>query len=118
MLTLPSSVRIYVFTQPTDMRCGFNKLSMLAESMMGQDPLSGHLFVFFNRRANRCKVLFWDRTGYCIWYKQLQQGTFEAMANPAGDISLEGDLARLALIVEGIELSNARCRRRCQQKNV
>ncbi len=81
MLTLPSSVRVFVFIQPTDIRCGFNKLSILAKAMMGQDPLSGHLFVYFNRRANRYKVLFWDRTGYCIWYKQLQQGTFEVIAN-------------------------------------
>ena len=118
MLTLPGSVRIYVFTQPTDMRCGFNKLSMLAETMMGHNPLSGHLFVFFNRKGNRCKILFWDRSGYCIWYKHLQQGTFAAIANPGGNLSLEVDLAKLALILEGIELSNARQRKRFQLKKV
>jgi hypothetical protein len=68
MLTLPSSVRIFVYTQPADMRCGFNKLSMFANYIMGQDPFSGHLFVYFNKRGDKCKILFWDRTGFCIWY--------------------------------------------------
>jgi len=71
MLTLPSAVKIFVYTQPTDMRCGFNKLSMLAESFMRADPFSGHLFVFFNKSGDKCKILFWDRTGFVTWYKVL-----------------------------------------------
>ena len=83
MLTLPSSVRIFIYTQPADMRCGFNKLSMFANNMMGQDPFSGHLFVYFNKRGDKCKILFWDRTGFCIWYKRLEEGSFECIGNPS-----------------------------------
>ena len=60
MLTFPSSVRIFIYTQPADMRCGFNKLSMFANSIMGHDPFSGHLFVYFKKRGDKCKILFWD----------------------------------------------------------
>jgi transposase len=112
MLTLPCAVRIFLCTQPTDMRCGFHKLSLYAEHLLGQDPFSGHLFVYFNRRGDKCKILFWDRTGFCLWYKQLQQGTFEKLAHPAGRLGLEMDLTRLSLILEGIDLSQARQRKR------
>jgi transposase len=66
MLILPSSVKVFLCTQPTDMRCGFNKLSMLAEHVMHQDPLTGHLFVFFNKPGDKCKILWWDRTGVSV----------------------------------------------------
>jgi transposase len=112
MLTLPSSVKIFVYTQPADMRCGFNKLSMFASGFMGYDPLSGHLFVYFNKRGDKCKILFWDRTGFCIWYKNLQEGTFEKIANPSNRTSLEIDITQLSLILEGIDISQARQRKR------
>jgi len=112
MLTLPSSVKIFVYTQPADMRSGFNKLGMLASSFMGHDPMSGHLFVYFNKTGDKCKILFWDRTGFCIWYKHLQQGTFEKIANPSDRTSLEIDIAKLTLILEGIDISQARQRKR------
>lgn len=112
MLTLPPSVRIFLYTQPTDMRCGFNKLSMYAQVMMGQDPYSGHLFVFFNKFGDKCKILFWDRSGFCIWYKRLERGTFEKIGNPSEAMSLELDIARLALILEGIDISDAKRRKR------
>ena len=112
MLTLPPSVRIFLYTQPTDMRCGFNKLSMFAHHMMGQDPFSGHLFVYFNKRGDKCKILFWDRTGFCIWYKRLEEGSFETIGNPSKTTSLEIDMTTLSLILEGIDLSNAKQRKR------
>jgi transposase len=117
MLTLPPSVKIFIYTQPTDMRCGFNKLSMLAENFMRQDPFSGHLFVFFNRYGDKCKILFWDRTGFCIWYKRLQEGTFERLPHPPGAAALEVDVARLTWILEGIDLFKTRRRRRYEHKN-
>ena len=116
MLTLPSSVRIFIYTQPADMRCGFNKLSMFANNIMGHDPFSGHLFVYFNKRGDKCKILFWDRTGFCIWYKRLEQGSFERIGNPSKRTSLEIDITKLSLILEGIDLSNAKQRKRYKRK--
>lgn len=111
MLTLPSAVRIFVCTQPTDMRCGFNKLSMYAGSLMGQDPLSGHLFVYFNRRGDKCKILFWDRSGFCLWYKRLERGTFPRLESTSQGICREIDLSRLSLILEGVEVSQVKRRK-------
>ena len=116
MLTLPSSVKIFIYSQPTDMRCGFNKLSMLAESIMQKDPFSGHLFVFFNRIGDKCKILFWDRTGFCLWYKKLEEGTFERLPNPNKETSIEVDIAKLTWILEGIDLFQARRRKRYERK--
>jgi len=116
MLTLPSSVRIFIYTQPADMRCGFNKLSMFANNIMGQDPLSGHLFVYFNKRGDKCKILFWDRTGFCIWYKRLEEGSFERISNPSKTTSLEIDMMTLSLILEGIDISNAKQRKRYKRR--
>ena len=112
MLTLPSSVKIFIYTQPADMRCGFNKLSMLAENIMQQDPFSGHLFVFFNKTGDKCKILSWDRTGFIIWYKRLEEGTFERLRAQPGRASLEVDVAKLTWILEGIDLLKARRRKR------
>ena len=112
MLTLPSSVKIFVYAQPADMRCGFNKLSMFASGFMGHDPMSGHLFVYFNKCGDKCKILFWDRTGFCIWYKHLQEGTFERISNPSNRTNLEIDIARLSMILEGIDMAHARQRKR------
>jgi len=117
MLTLPCAVKIFIYTQPTDMRYGFNKLSMLTENFMRQDPFSGHLFVFFNRYGDKCKILFWDRTGFCIWYKKLQEGTFERLPYPQGQASIEVDIAKLTWILEGIDLLKARRRKRYEHKN-
>lgn len=116
MLTLPPSVRIFLYTRPADMRCGFNKLSMLAEAIMGRDPFSGHLFVYFNRRADKCKILFWDRTGFCIWYKRLEQGSFQRIGNTSESTSLEVSMTTLSLILEGIDLSNAKQRKRYKHR--
>ena len=117
MLTLPSSVKIFIYSRPTDMRCGFHKLSMLAESFMLKDPLSGHLFVFFNRRGDKCKILFWDRSGFVIWYKRLEEGTFEKLQSSDNAASIEVDIAKLTWILEGIDLFKARRRKRYDRKN-
>lgn len=116
MLTLPSSVKIFIYTQPTDMRCGFNKLSMLTETVLLKDPLSGHLFVFFNKSGDKCKILFWDRTGFVVWYKRLEEGTFERLKGTPGKPSLEVDIAKLTWLLEGIDLFKSRRRKRYERK--
>jgi len=116
MLTLPSAVKIFIYAQPTDMRCGFNKLSMLAQQFMLKDPFSGHLFVFFNKSGDKCKILFWDRTGFILWYKKLEEGTFEKLPCEHNQASIEVDIAKLTWILEGIDLFRARRRKRYERK--
>lgn len=110
MLTLPPAVRIFIATQPTDMRRSFDTLAELTRQVLKQDPLSGHLFVFRGRRKDRVKVLFWDRSGFILWYKRLEKGTFRFPESTAGSVEIEA--AELALILEGIDLSNATRRAR------
>jgi len=112
MLTWPPTVRIFVSTQPTDMRRSFDGLAMMTRENMGQDPLSGHLFVFFNRRGDRVKIMFWDRSGFCIWYKRLEEGVFRLPQSIVNTPSPEVEIADLSLILEGIDLSSARRRKR------
>ena len=72
MITLPPAVRVFVHLGPTDMRRSLDGLAGMVREIIRADPLSGHLFVFFNRRRDRVKVLFWDRTGLALWYKKLE----------------------------------------------
>ena len=76
MLSLPSSTRVFVCRSATDMRCSFDKLAASTRELLKQDPVSGHLFLFLNRVRTHVKVLYFDRTGYAIWYKRLERGTF------------------------------------------
>jgi transposase len=112
MLIWPPTVRIFVSTQPTDMRRSFDGLAMITRENMGQDPLSGHLFVFFNRRGDRVKIIFWDRSGFCIWYKRLEQGVFRLLQSIVNTPNPEVEATDLSLILEGIDLSSARRRKR------
>jgi len=76
VLSLPPSVRIFVHREPTDMRKSFDGLSALVEGQLHEDPYSGHLFVFINRRRDRIKLLYWDRSGFWLFYKRLERGVF------------------------------------------
>ena len=110
MLSLPPAVRIFIATAPADMRRSFDSLAALARETLLQDPLSGHLFVFRNRDGDRTKILYWDRSGFCLWYKRLEKGVFRL---PAGDTPcIELEAAELALILEGIDLAGAKRRPR------
>lgn len=76
MLPVPKNVRIFLRPGRTDGRCGINGLSMLAESCMKENPFSGALFVFLNKRGTTIKALYWDRTGFCLWMKRLEEDRF------------------------------------------
>lgn len=113
MMTLPPSVQLYVATQPVDVRKSFSGLSLYVQTTMGQSPLSGHLFVFFNRRRDQVRILYWDRHGYALWGKRLERGRFALtpkLQTPGGPAMVEA--AELQLILEGITLSGARKRPR------
>jgi transposase len=110
MINFPPTVRIYLAVQPADMRRGFDGLAALTTSVIGQDPLSGHLFVFCNRRRDRMKMLYWDRDGFAVWMKRLERGVFN-LPTPACD-RVEVTPAEMAAILEGIDLKHARRQRR------
>jgi transposase len=110
VLSLPPAVRIFVATTPTNMHLSFDRLAALARDVIQQDPLSGHLFAFFNRSADRVKILYWDRSGFCLWYKRLERGIFHLPRT--GATALELDAAELLLLLDGIDLGSAQRRER------
>src|SRR6202795_2400172 len=113
MLGLPSlhtldhaqGARIWFAAEATDMRCGFDRLAEQVRSVISQDPLSGHLFLFRSRRAERLKVLTWDRDGYVLWYKRLEQGVFKLPRLSPGTRSVELRPSELAMILDGIDMT-------------
>lgn len=115
MLSLPPSVRLFVATQPVDGRKGADSLMVLVRDVFGHDPLSGHLFVFFSMRRDRVRIVYWDRDGYAMWTKRLEQGRFRPTFSTDGKLTSTAiEAADLALIVQGIDLAGARRRRRWQ----
>jgi transposase len=113
MFMIPESVKVYMSVETMDMRCGFDRLSAKAHEITFQNPLSGHMFVFFNRGKNRVKVLFWDKSGYCLYYKRLEQGTFHFPEYLSEDTKvLQVAVSDFALILSGIELYGAVRRKR------
>ena len=113
MLTLPPSVKIFVAAEPVDARKSFDGLSAMVESELGLEAMSGHVFVFINRRGHVVQLLFWDRNGFSIVKKRLEAGTFRLVESPAtGAKHVEIDSAQLALMLEGIELAGAKRRKR------
>jgi transposase len=112
MLRLPSlgeldrgmSGRIYLCTSPTDMRKGFDTLAALVTEFIGQDPLSGHLFLFVGRAKDRLKILYWDADGFALWYKRLEEGTFRMPRLESDATGVELKASELAMMLEGIDL--------------
>jgi len=99
---IPAGVRIFVCTEPVDMRRGFDRLAQTARDIVGQDPQQGGaLFVFANRRATRMKVLWFELNGYCMLYKRLHRAVFELPAAGAGSRSVHIDAAALARLLAG-----------------
>ena len=104
MLTLSPAVRVFVASEPIDLHLSFDRLAGLVRNQLRADPLSGHLFVFFNKGRTRTKIFAFDRNGYAIYYRRLERGTFQLPAVPAGATRVEVDAATLAMILEGIDL--------------
>lgn len=105
-------IRILLCTTPTNMCYSFDSLMGQAQQIFKQDPLSGHLFLFFNRSRDRMKILFWDVDGFCIWYKRLERGTFQIPRAEGGKQALELTYDQLTKLLGGIDLYTGRKRRR------
>lgn len=128
MLRLPSlgeldrgmSGRIYLCTSPTDMRKGFDTLAAVVKDFLGQDPLSGHLFLFVGRAKDRVKILYWDADGFALWYKRLEEGTFRMPRVSSDDAGVELKASELAMMLEGIDLRSLKRTKRFSRtaKNV
>lgn len=108
MLSLPLPVRIFLCTRPADLRKGFDGLAQMVREFLGVDPLSGHLFVFRNRRADRLKLLYWDTDGLAIWYKRLEKGSFRFPALTDAGRGVEIRAPDLAMILDGVDLDSVR----------
>lgn len=113
MLSLSPSVRILLCLSPVDCRKSFDGLAALVQQALGDDPLSGHWFVFRNRRGDRLKILAWEEDGWAIWYKRLEQGVFRfpVLGNTAS-ARLEIRAAELAMLLDGVVLEKVQRRRR------
>lgn len=126
MLSLPASVKIFVYTGVTDMRRSFDRLAQMVEEHLEQNPESGHLYLFFNRRRDCVKMLLWEGDGFVIWYKRLELGTFSmpvpetiAPASPAADGSRPAGMqiraSDLNLLLAGADLSRVTRRKRFER---
>ena len=109
MLTLTPSTKVFLVSGVTDMRKHFDSLAAVVSGTLKQDPLSGHVFVFCNRRRNRLKILFWDSSGYWVCAKRLERGTF--VWPDGGDLSYEMSSEELGVLLAGVDLRGARRRR-------
>ena len=101
MIGLPSNTRVWIVAGHTDMRKGFDGLSMLAQEVLKQEPFSGHLFVFRGKRGDLVKVLYWDGQGFCLFAKRLEKGRFVWPITKEGSVTLTP--AQLSMLLEGID---------------
>ncbi len=108
MLTLPSSVKIFLCTAPTDMRKGHDGLAALVQQHLDQDVFSGYLFVFVSRLGNRVKILFWDNGGFVLLYKRLEKGRFRLPPLPEEQATVRLEPSQLALLLDGIDYSRVK----------
>ena len=111
-MTNYSDIRIFFCTTPTKMYYSFDHLMGQAEAIFNQDPLSGHLFLFLNSSRDRIKILFWDRDGFCIFYKRLEAGTFQFPDFDSHQQGIELTYAQLTNLLGGMDLKSGRRRKR------
>ena len=112
MLNFPPAVRIWLAAAPVDLRRSFDGLAAEVREHLHNDPLSGHIFVFRNKRGDRVKLLYWDEDGYVIVYKRLEEGVFHLPATADGQTSVALRAAELAMLLDGIDWSKAQRGRR------
>jgi transposase len=117
VIHLPASVRVYLCTSPCDMRRSFDGLHALVTDAMQLNAFEGHLFVFGNRRRDRVKILYWDRDGFAVWAKRLEEGTYAMPFEDGGESRREIMAQELGAILSGIDLSQARRRKRYQRRS-
>lgn len=111
-----SAMRIWLAVAPADMRCGFDRLGELAAAVTGDDPFSGHLFLFRSRGGDRLKILYWDRDGFALWYKRLEEGTFKLPKVEPAARSVELRASELAMLLDGIDLRSVKRVKRYARK--
>lgn len=111
-----SSTRIWLATQPADMRCGFDRLAELARVVTNQNPMDGHLFLFRSRGGDRLKMLLWEKDGFVLWYKRLEEGVFKLPRIEPGQMSVELRASELAMMLDGIDLKSIKRVKRYQRK--
>jgi transposase len=113
MIHLPASVRVYLCLSPCDMRRSFDGLHALVRDHLQLDPFAGHLYLFANRRKDRLKILYWDRSGFAIWAKRLEAGVFAIPSGEeAGSTRFEITVEELGALLSGIDLQQANRRKR------
>jgi len=116
VIALPASVRVYLALSPCDMRRSFDGLHALVTGTLELDAFAGHLFVFGNRRRDRVKILYWDRDGFAVWAKRLEQGTYALPLEESGQRRREITSAELGVLLSGIDLSQVQRRKRYQRQ--
>ena len=112
MIPLAGHYQLYLYTDATDMRKSFDGLSGLVASTLGRDPLDGSLYMFLSKRRNRMKCLVWDRTGFWLFYKRLEKGTFQLPTHSSDQAGLSLSYEQWMLILEGIDLGSVKHRPR------
>jgi transposase len=108
VLNLSPAVKLWYCPQPVDMRLGFDGLFALVRSRLNSDPLSGHLFIFRNRTADRLKVLYWGGHGLCLWAQRLEAGRYHFPDAPAGAARIDLTAGQFQMILDGIDLSRVK----------
>lgn len=112
MIHLPASVRVYLCVAPCDMRLSFDGLHALVRDHLQLDPFTGHLYLFWNKRKDRLKLLYWDHDGFAIWAKRLEEGVFAIPCQDSGSPRLEIGAEELGALLSGIDLRQAHRRKR------
>ena len=116
MIHLPASVRVYLCLSPCDMRRSFDGLHALVRDHLQLDAFSGHLYLFANKRRDRLKLLYWDRSGFAIWAKRLEAGTFAIPSGEPGGKRFEITVEELGALLSGINLEQAKRRKRYHRR--